>query len=143
MKSGWIEKILAGRVEARLKAEFRLLEPAEAKKLFTQDSYRQTTVNHLPQLSEKSSLYRAITKDLFQSRLVLLSQSPLAQGDKLEVVLHLPQYEIPLKLLAEAVGVETTKEMGRDLFHGELLFLSIHKGDVDQLAQSLIQSQFA
>src|ERR1039457_4561454 len=132
MKNGWIEKIQSGRVKATLKAEFRPLKPAEAKKLFTQKSYGQTTVNHLPQLAGKSSLYRAITKDIFQSRLVLLSQAPLSKGNKLEVALHLPQYETPLRLLAEVVGVETNSEMGRDLFHGELLFLSVHKEDVDR-----------
>lgn len=141
MKTGWIEKFESGRVEATLKADFRLLEPAEAKKLLTQESYGQTTVNQLPQLSERSSLYRAINKDIFRSRLVLLSQSPLAQRERLEVVLHLPQYETPLRLLAEAVDVETTLEMGRNLYHGDLLFLAIHKSDVEALAHSLIESQ--
>ena len=139
MKTGWIEKFNAGRVEATLKAEFQLLTPAAAKKLLTQESYGQTTVNQLVQLSERSSLYRAITKDIFRSHLVLLSQTPLSQRERLEIVLHLPQYESPLRLLAEAVHVETTLEMGRNLFHGDLLFLAIHKGDVESLAQRLIQ----
>ncbi len=141
MKTGWIEKFQAGRVEATLKAEFRLLTPAEAKKLLTEESYGQTTVNQLSQLSERSSLYRAINKDIFRSHLVLLSQSPLSQRERVEIVLHLPQYETPLRLLAEAVHVEMTLEMGRNLFHGDLLFLAIHKKDVEALAHSLIESQ--
>jgi hypothetical protein len=143
MKTGWIEKIQAGRVEATLKAEFRQLDAAQAKKLFTQDIYALTTVEHMAQLSEKSSLYRAIAKDIFRSRLVLLSQSPLAPGEKLEVVLHLPQYNTPLRFLAGAGRVENTLEMGRNLFHGELQVLSIHKRDVESLAQNLIQSHSA
>ncbi len=140
MKTGWIEKFNSGRVEATLKAEFRLLNPSEAKKLFTHESYGQTTVNHLPQLSEKSPLYRAITKDIFMSHLVLLSQSPLSPGDRLEVVLHLSQYQVPLRILAEAGQVETTLEMGRNLFHGGLQVLAIHQKDVESLARGLIQT---
>jgi hypothetical protein len=141
MKTGWIEKFQAGLVKATLKSEFKLLEPGEAKKLLAQEAYRQTTADHLPRLSENSSLYRAITKDIFQGHLVLLSQSQLSKGDRLEAILHLPQYAIPLRLLAEAGRVETTTEMGRNLFHAELVVLAIHKTDVESLAQSLIQNQ--
>jgi hypothetical protein len=141
MKTGWIEKFESGRVEATLKIEFRMLEGIEAKRLLSQDSYGQTTVNRIPQLSVRSSLYRAIAKDIFHSRLVLLSQSPLSKGDKIEGVLRLAQYQRPLRLLAEVGDGETTMEMGRQLFHGNLLVLSVHKDDVERLAHSLIQSQ--
>jgi hypothetical protein len=143
MKTGWIEKFESGRVEATLKIEFRMLEGAEAKRLVTLDSYGQTTANHIPQLSAHSSLYRAIGKDIFYSRLVLLAQNPLSKGDKLEGVLYLSQYQRPLRLLAEVGEVETAVEMGRQLFHGKLSVLSVHKADVERLAQSLIQSQSA
>jgi hypothetical protein len=143
MKTGWIEKFESGRVEATLKIEFRMLEGAEAKRLFSQDSYGETTATHIPQLSVRSSLYRAIGKDIFYSRLVLLAQSPLSKGDKLEGVLYLSQYQRPLRLLAEVGEVETTVEMGRQFFHGNLLVLSVHKADIERLAHSLIQSQTA
>jgi hypothetical protein len=71
----------------------------------------------------------------------LLSQNPLSKGDQLEVILHLPQYRIPLGFLAGVELVKTTVEMGRNLFQGDLQALAVHKDDIDRLAQSLIQSQ--
>lgn len=141
MKNGWVEKQEQNRVAATLKAEFRMLSPTEARELLAQNCYRQTSLKQLAQLSKDSPLHRAIMKDIFQSRLSLLSQNPLTGGERLELLLHLPQYRIPLSLLAGVGGVETTVEMGRNLFHGALQVLAIHKDDVDRLSRNLTQHQ--
>lgn len=141
MKNGWVEKHERQRIAATLKAQFRQLDPSEARGLQAQASYRQTGLKQMAEVSNDSPLHRVIAKDLFQSSLFLVSQSPLAAGEKLEVLLQLPQYRLPLSLLAGVGGVETTMEMGRTLFHGTLQVLAIHKDDVDRLSRQHLQKQ--
>jgi hypothetical protein len=141
MKNGWIEKHERQRVAATLKAQFRLLNPAETRELQAQASYRQTGLKQLAELSKDSAFHRAILKDLFLSELHLLSQNPLTAGEKAEILLQLPQHRLPLTLLAVVGEVKTTLEMGRNLFHGPLQVLAIHKDDVDRLSRSLLQQQ--
>ena len=141
MKNGWVEKHERQRVAATLKAQFRLLNPTEARELQAQASYRQTGLKQLAELSKDSPLHKAILKDLFLSELLLLSQQPLTAGEKAEILLQLPQYRLPLTLLAGVGEVKTTLEMGRNLFHCPLQVLAIHKDDVDRLSRSLLQQQ--
>ena len=141
MKNGWVEKHERQRIAATLKAQFKQLDPSEARDLQAQASYRQTGLKQLALLSKDSPLHRVITRDLFQSSLFLVSQSPLSAGEKLEVHLQLPQYRLPLSLLAGVTEVETTMEMGRTLFHGALQVLAIHKDDVDRLSRHHLQQQ--
>ncbi len=143
MKNGWIEKHEQQRISATLKAQFRRLDPSEARDLQTQASYRQTGLKQLAQLSRDSTLHRAITRDLFQSRLFLVGQNPLSAGERLEILLQLPQYRLPLGLLAEVAGVKTSTEMGNTLFHGALQVLAIHKDDVDRLSRHSLQQHSA
>ena len=141
MKNGWVEKHERQRIAATLKAQFRQLDPSEAKDLQVQASYRQTGRKQLALLSKDSPLHRVIARDLFQSNLYLVSQSPLAAGENLEIMIQLPQYRLPLSLLAALAGVETTMEMGRTLFHGALRVEAIHKDDVDRLSRHHLQQQ--
>jgi hypothetical protein len=141
MKNGWVEKQERHRVAATLKAQFRLLDPTEARELHAQASYRQTGLKQLAELSKGSGFHRAILKDIFLSELFLLSQHPLTTGEKMEILLQLPQYRLPLSLLAGMGEVKTTQEMGRSLFHGPLQVLAIHKDDVDRLSRTHLQQQ--
>ncbi len=141
MKNGWIEKHDKQRVAATLKAQFRNLGLGEARDLQAQASYRQTGLKQLAQLSKDSAFYRVILRDLFLSRLSLLSQTPLSAGERFEILLQLPQHRLPLSLLAGVESVETTVEMGRTLFHGALQVMAIHKDDVDRLSRGVPQQQ--
>ncbi len=142
-KSGWVEKRRFERVLATLKMEYSIVEGREAQKLLSHENYSQTTVDHLPKLSEKSSLYKAVTKDISMGGLALVSQNPLKVGTVLEVALHLPNYKASLKFLAEIRHVETTMEMGKTLFQAGIQTLAIHKGDVDLIAEYLIDQKKA
>jgi len=140
-KTGWVEKRQYERIMATLRVEYQIVSGPETQKLLSHENYRQTTVDHLPELSEKSSLYRAVTKDISLGGLSLVSQQPFEAGTVLEVSLHLPNFSNILKFLAEIRHVETTMEMGKVLYHAGLKTLAIHKGDVNNIAQYLIEQQ--
>jgi hypothetical protein len=136
-KSGWAEKRQHERVLATLKMKYQIVSGAESEKLLSHSNYSQTTVDHLPQLSEKSSLYRAVTKDISMGGLALVTQNPLKAGMVLEVSLRLPNYNVDLKFLAETRHITTTTEMGKTLYHAGIRTLAIHKGDVEKIANYL------
>ncbi|HVZ81474.1 MAG TPA: PilZ domain-containing protein [bacterium] len=136
-RSGWAEKRQHERVVATLKMEYHIVSGPDAQRLLSQADYSQTTVDQLPKLSERSSLYRAVTKDISMGGLALVSQNTLKPGMLLEVSLHLPNYKVDLKFLAEIRHVETTVEMGKTLHHAGIRTLAIHKGDVDRIAHYL------
>lgn len=136
-RSGWAEKRQHERVLATLKMEYQVVSGPEAQKLLSQANYNETTVERLPQLSERSSLYRAVTKDISTGGLALVTQNTLKSGMLLEVSLSLPNYNVNLKFLAEIRHVETTVEMGKTLYHAGIRTLAIHKGDVERIANYL------
>ena len=136
-RSGWAEKRQHERVVATLKMEYQVVSGPDAQRLLSQTNYNQTTVDQLPELSQKSSLYRAVTKDISMGGLALVTQNPLKAGMILEVGLNLPNYNVNLKFLAEIRHVETTVEMGKTLYHAGIRTLAIHKGDVERIANYL------
>lgn len=141
MRNGWIEKCERRRVTATLRAQFHLLNQAEARELQAQACYRQTGLKQLAEPSRGSAFHRAILKDLFLSELFLLSQNPLTMGERAEVLLQLPQQKLPLTLLAGIGEVKTSVEMGRNLFRGALQVAALHKDDVDRLSRNFLQQQ--
>ena len=136
-RTGWAEKRQHDRVLATLKMEYQIVTGSETQRLLSHNNYNQTTIDHLPQLSEKSSLYKAVTKDISMGGLALVTQNPIKAGMVLEVSLHLPNYKVSLKFLAEIRHVETTVEMGKTLHHAGIRTLAIHKGDVERIANYL------
>ena len=136
-KSGWAEKRQHERVLATLKMEYRIVTGSESQKLLSHSNYSQTTVDQLPQLSERSSLYRAVTKDISMGGLALVTQNPLTAGMVLEVTLRLPNYNVDLKFLAETRHITTTTEIGKTLYHAGIRTLAINKADVERIANYL------
>jgi hypothetical protein len=138
MGSGWVEKRQHERVLATLKAEYQIISGPDVEKLLNYDSYRQTTVDRLPELSQKSPLYRAVTKDISMGGLALVSREPVQPGTVVEVSLHLPSFKSTLKFLAEIVHVETSVEMGQNLFTAGMRTMAINKGDVNHIAEYIL-----
>ena len=142
-KSGWVEKRQHERILATLKMEFQVVGGPAVQKLLNHEHYASTTVNHLPELAERSSLYRAVTRDVSLGGLALVSQQALHKGSILEVSLHLPNFKSVLKFLAEIMHVSTTEEMGKTLFHAGVRTLAINKEDVNKIAEYLIEQKKA
>lgn len=140
-KSGWVEKRQHERVLATLKVDFKVIHSEDARKLLENDGYRTTTADLLPELSEKSNLYKAVTKDISTGGLALVTQQPLARGTLMEIALHLPNYKTSLKFIAEIAHVETAEEMGRTIFNAGMRILAINKDDVQLIADYLIEQK--
>jgi hypothetical protein len=138
-KSGWVEKRQHERIVATLKVGFHVIRSDEAQKLLENDRYKNTTAEQLPELSRKSNLYKAVTKDISLGGLALVSQEPLSRGMLMEVNLQLPSYHTSLKFLAQVMHVETFEEMGRPLYTAGMKIMAISKDDVQHIADYLIK----
>ncbi len=140
-KSGWMEKRKHERVLATLKVNYMTVTADETKKLLKQDRYRTTTAEHLPELSKKSTLYKAVTKDISICGLAMHSQHPLPKGSVVEVNMDLPNFPVSLKFLAEVRHVEKILEMGRTVYSAGMRIIAISKEDVKRIADYLIRQK--
>ena len=138
-KTGWMEKRQHERVVATLKISYRLIESKDKKKLLTDESYRTTTADQLPGLSQVSPIYEAVTKDISTGGLCIVSEQEAPLGTVLEVSLQLPNYQTSLKFLAEVVRVDAMTEMGRTLQRWGVKTLAINKEDVTRMEAYLIE----
>jgi hypothetical protein len=138
-KTGWVEKRRHERIVATVKISYRIIAPQDAKEMLSQDSYRSTTADQLPGLSQVSPLYEAVTQDVSVGGLSVLSEQPILQGTVVEVGLTLPNYKTVLKFLAEIVHVESVTEMGSSLQRSGVRTLAINKGDVTRMEEYLIE----
>ncbi len=87
-KTGWMEKRQHERVVATLKIDYRSVDAKDSKKVLEHAHYKQTTVNHLPELSKKSPLHHAVTKDISMGGLALLGTEPFTMGVLVEIGLQ-------------------------------------------------------
>jgi hypothetical protein len=138
-KTGWVEKRHHERIVATVKISYRLIDSKDAQAMLSQDSYRSTTAEQLPGLSQVSPLYEAVTKDISVGGLSVLSEQPIPKGTVVEVGLTLPNYKTVLKFLAEIVYVESITEGGRALQRSGVRTLAINKGDVTRMEEYLIE----
>ena len=138
-RTGWMEKRQHERVVATLKIGYRLIESKDKKKLLTDESYRTTTADQLPGLSQVSPIYEAVTKDISAGGLCIVSEQEAPLGTVLEVSLQLPNYQTSLKFLAEVVRVDAMTEMGRTLQRWGVKTLAINKEDVTRMEAYLIE----
>ena len=138
-KSGWVEKRQHERIVATLKVNFHVIRSDEAQRLLENERYKSTTAELLPELSQKSNLYKAVTKDISLGGLALVSQEPLSRGMLLEINLQLPSYHTSLKFLAKVMHTETFEEMGKTLYTAGMQTLAISKDDVQKIADYLVK----
>ncbi len=137
-KTGWMEKRQHERVVATLKVDYRTVDAKDSKKIQDHDHYKLTTVDHLPELSKKSPLHHAVTKDISMGGLALLGTEPFAMGALVEIGLHLPKYKTTLKFLAKVVRTESFVEMGRNIHRAGVQTLAINQSDLDRIQKYLL-----
>jgi hypothetical protein len=135
---GWIEKRQHERVVATVKVDFRLVDAKDSKSVLENVDYKNTTVERLPELSHKSSLYHAVTKDISLGGLALLGDQAFPVGAVVEIGLHLPQYQAVLKFLARVVRAESFIEMGRTIHRAGVQTIAINQDDLNRIEQYLI-----
>lgn len=137
-KTGWMEKRQHERVVATLKIDYRMVDAKDAGKIQDHAHYKSTTVDHLPELSKKSPLHHAVTKDISMGGLAFLGAEPFAMGAVVEIGLHLPKYKTTLKFLAKVVRTESFVEMGRTIHRAGVQTLAINQGDLDRIQKYLL-----
>src|SRR5208282_80568 len=76
-KSGWMEKREHERFLAALKVSYRIISTAEAQTILSQDSYRETTADRLPMISQVSPLYEAVTQDISLGGFCMVSEQAM------------------------------------------------------------------
>jgi hypothetical protein len=135
---GWIEKRQHERIVATVKVDFRLVNPKDSKNVLDHVDYKNTTVEKMPALSHKSSLYHAVTKDISLGGLALLGENEFPMGSVVEVGLHLPRYEAVLKFLAKVVRTESFIEMGRTIHRAGVQTIAINHEDLNKIEKYLI-----
>ena len=140
-KTGWMEKRQYERVVATLKIDYRLVDAKDSKKALEHAHYKQTTVDHLPELSKKSPLHHAVTKDISMGGLALLGTEPFAMGTIVEIGLHLPKYKTTLKFLTKVVRAETFIEMGRTIHRAGVQTLAINQEDLNRIQKYLLSQR--
>ena len=138
MKKGWVEKRQHERVVATVKVEYRLVDAKDSKKILDNVDYKNTTVEKMPALSHKSSLYHAVTKDISLGGLALLGDNEFPIGAVVEIGLHLPRYESVLKFLAKVVRTESFIEMGRTIHRAGVQTIAINQDDLNKIEKYII-----
>jgi hypothetical protein len=138
MKKGWVEKRQHERVVATVKVEYRLVDAKDAKKILDNVDYKNTTVEKMPALSHKSSLYHAVTKDISLGGLALLGDNEFPIGAVVEIGLHLPRYESVLKFLVKVVRTESFIEMGRTIHRAGVQTIAINQDDLSKIESYVI-----
>jgi hypothetical protein len=137
-KRGWVEKRQHERIVATVKVDYRLVDPKDSKTVLDHVDYKTTTVDHLPALSHKSSLYHAVTKDISMGGLALLGEQDFPIGTVVEIGLHLPRYQSVLKFLAKIVRSESFIEMGRTIHRAGVQTIAINQDDLHKIEKYLI-----
>lgn len=110
-------------------AERRRSERYEVKK-----AYAETRKKGLLSAGEWQ---RGIIKQLSRHGVLLMLKFPLSYGDRVEVFLHLPAFEEPVRLIAKVVRVKS-KDANLCLSYGHeigLEFIKIRKPDLEKLGE--------
>ncbi len=135
-KPGWMEKRQHERVLTSLKVEYRLVE-GSAKKVLKHENYSDTTLDQVVQMSAKSTVHQAVTKDISMGGMSLVGEQAFPMGAIVEVGLHLPHYKTQLKFVAEVVRSDAFTEMQRTYYRSGLKILAINKADIDHISRYL------
>lgn len=136
-KSGWMEKRQHERFLTALKVSYRIISTAEAQTILSQDSYRETTADRLPMISQVSPLYEAVTQDISLGGFCMVSEQAVPARTVVEVILTLTQTMTALKFMAEVVRTEPLSQGGSTLHRLGLKTLAIHKEDMTRMEQYL------
>jgi c-di-GMP-binding flagellar brake protein YcgR len=137
--SGWMEKRQYERIDASVKVTYSLVPKAELGAILAHSSYSESTVDRLPELSKKSAIIHAVTRDISVGGMSLVGQEAFSADSALEIHLYLPSYPTPITLLAEVVRVQA--EIGGSsgsTYRAGIKILAINRKDVTRLDKYLL-----
>jgi hypothetical protein len=133
-----MEKRQSERVDASVKVTFIVVPKEELVAILNDPAYRDSTADRLPDLSKKSAVLHAVTRDLSMGGMALVGQEEFPADAALQIHLYLPTYPVPLTLLAEVVRMEqeAAGAMG-STFRAGIKILAVNRQDVMRLDKYL------
>lgn len=137
--TGWMEKRQFERIDASVKVTYCLIPKADLVQTLSNPAYRESTTDQLPELSKKSAIVHAVTRDISMGGMSLVGQTAFPPDMALEIHLYLPNYPAPITLIAEVI--RATSEAGGSngsTFRAGLKILAINKQDVIRLDKYLL-----
>jgi hypothetical protein len=137
--SGWMEKRQFERIDASVKVTYSLIPKTDLVTSLSNPNYRESTTDHLPELSKKSAIVHAVTRDISIGGMSLVGQDPFPPDTALEIHLYLPTYPVPLTLLAEVIRIqaESSGSTG-STYRAGIKILAINRQDVNRLDKYLL-----
>lgn len=137
--TGWMEKRQFERIDASVKVTYCLIPKADLVATLSNPAYRESTTDLLPELSKKSAIVHAVTRDISMGGMSLVGQTAFPPDMALEIHLYLPGYPAPITLIAEVVrAAAEAGGTGGATFRAGLKILAINKKDVTRLDKFLL-----
>ncbi len=137
--TGWMEKRQFERIDASVKVTYCLIPKADLVNTLSNPAYRESTTDMLPELSKKSAIVHAVTRDISMGGMSLVGQMAFPDDMALEIHLYLPNFPAPITLIAEVIRA-TMENAGSNgsTFRAGLKILAINKKDVIRLDKFLL-----
>ncbi len=139
LHTGWMEKRQFERIDASVKVTYCLIPKADLLSTLSNPSYRESTTDQLPELSKKSAIVHAVTRDISMGGMSLVGQVAFPPDMALEIHLYLPNYPAPITLIAEVIRADAESSGSNgSTFRAGLKILAINKQDVIRLDKYLL-----
>lgn len=137
--TGWMEKRQFERIDASIKVTYCLVPKADLVKILSEPAYRESSTDHLPELSKKSAIVHAVTRDISMGGMSLVGQESFPADSALEIHLYLPGYPAPVTLVAEVIRTQSESSASTgDTHRAGIKILAINRQDVARLDKYLL-----
>ncbi len=134
-----MEKRQFERIDATIKVTYCLVPKADLVRLLSDPSYRESSVDHLPELSKRSATVHAVTRDISMGGMSLVGQQEFPADSALEIHLYLPGYPAPITLIAEVVRVQSESSASAgNTYRAGIKILAINRQDIVRLDKYLL-----
>ena len=139
LRQGWMEKRQFERIDATVKVTYTVVPKGELVRVMSDPAYRESSMDHLPELSKKSATVHAVTRDISMGGMSLVGTEDFPPDSALLIHLHLPGYPAPLTLLAEILRIQSEGSPSAGTTHrAGIKILAINRQDVVRLDKFLL-----
>lgn len=136
---GWIERRQYERVNTSIRVAYRFIPKMTLEQSLADKPYRDWTAEHLEELSRKSTILNAVTKDISVGGMCLVGPQEFPLDMALEIKLYLPNYNSPITLLAEVVSHQAEiPGLSGTNYRAGIKILAINSEDVVRLDMFLL-----
>ena len=134
-----MEKRQFERIDASVKVTYALIPKAQLVSTLSDPAYRDSSTDHLPDLSKKSATVQAVTRDISMGGMSLVGEMAFPEDMAVEIHLYLPTYPVPLTMIAEVIRAQSESSGSNgSTFRAGIKILAINKQDVMRLDKYLL-----